>query len=227
MKHFQRVNIFFNLMINLIIQDMKIIYIPMKYLILHYDELDLYSEPQTINVIDDNKETDTYKLKFTIITYNQEIIYIHHIVDESLDCKKNNKELICHIKKHYLIGNSSPRVLEMKKLLPIIYFNKDGKINSLYLIPPIIINYDVQKINVIVKITKLLTNYVEKDNCIAFETNITNIPTILTDIFELEFDEKEKIICLFKSGLNGILLLLCNIREEGTLLLKKIKMNIY
>ena len=47
--------------------------------------IDIYSDPQTINVTD-NK--DTYDLKFNLLSYNQESIFIRLEYDESLDCKK-------------------------------------------------------------------------------------------------------------------------------------------
>ena len=183
------------------------------------DLIDLYSEPQTINVTDDK---DTYELKFKIISYNQERIYIIITFDEPLDCKKKNEELICQIKKQYLEGNSNKNSLE-NKMAPIIYINKDGKVNATILVGPITINYNVKKLDVYVKITKLLSNYVEQYNFIAYETNVTNIPSIFSVFFELKFDgEEEKLGCMFKSGVNGLLLLLCKAKKEGIVSLKEI-----
>ena len=47
------------------------------------DLIDLYSETQTINVIDDK---DIYELKFKIVSYNEENIFITYIFHEPLNC---------------------------------------------------------------------------------------------------------------------------------------------
>ena len=184
------------------------------------DIIDLYSPRQTINVTDDK---DTYELKFNIVSYNQERLYIEIIWDEPLDCKRNNKELICQIKKNILVGkyiSENDKSLE----IPVKYLNKDGNFEKLYFILYIIVNINVQKKDIYVKITKLLSYYVE--NFIAYETNVTNIPSIYSNGFKLDFynDESEmKYQCIFKSGVNGPLLLICQPKQDGILSLKEIK----
>ena len=38
-----------------------------------------------------------------------------------------------------------------------------------------------KKKDIYVKIKKLLSNYIEKSNYITYETNVTNIPSIMSD----------------------------------------------
>ena len=75
-----------------------------------------------------------------------------------------------------------------------------------------------------VKITKLLTNNIETDNFIAYETNVTNIPSVIGSIFYLNFTGREKDTldfgCFFKKGEYNPLLLLCHVSYEDVLSLK-------
>ena len=69
------------------------------------NKIDIYSGPQTINVVDN---TETYELKFKIISYNQEKLFLNLIIAlEPLDCKIEKDELICPIKKTLLECYSS------------------------------------------------------------------------------------------------------------------------
>ena len=66
----------------------------------------------------------------------------------------------------------------------------------------ITIKYEIEdKEDIYVGITNLLSNYSQEDTPIAFETNVTNIPNINSDIFNL---------CYFKKYKNTNLLYLCN-----------------
>ena len=187
--------------------------------------IDIYSHPQTINVTD-NK--DTYDLKFNLLSYNQESIFIRLIYDESLDCKKNNQQLICQVKKDLLesCNSNSTTIIQW----PILSFNDNGKQNFLLLVSSITINFSVQKKDIYVKITKLLSDdTIEIKNSFIYETNETNIPMINTfdNQFQLEFNGSEKnLSCFFRKGRVGPLLIFCNAINEGIFSLKEIKSDI-
>ena len=188
------------------------------------DKIDIYSVPQTINVIDSQ---DTYELKFKIISYNQERLFLS-MYDIPLNCKRKKDELICSIKKTLLEGYSQ-LLLEYMEELVIMFSNKNGAFDDeIFLFSPITFNFNVEKKDVYVRIQKLLTNYVESREMIAYETNVTNIPTIMTSSFELTFVGKEEknLKCFFKNGENGPLLLLCRTEYKEILSLKEIKNDI-
>ena len=76
----------------------------------------------------------------------------------------------------------------------------------------IIINYETQnKININLNITKLLTQYVEKNTFIIYETNITDISGITTDYFNIFSNRNDETKCLFKTVNQNVekLLLFC------------------
>ena len=186
---------------------------------------DLYSDPQIINVNDNN---ETYELKFKIRTYNQEKLYLSKLYNEPLDCKRINNELNCTIKKTTLECYSYKSFLTSLKSIPIIYINEKGSEESLLLTAHITVNFDVQKIDKYVKIKKLLTNYVEINNYIAYETNVNDIPSIMGSNFKLLFiGEKDiNLTCILKKGDVGPLLVLCKAVNEEVLSLKEIKSTI-
>ena len=186
------------------------------------DIIDIYSEPQTINV---NDKQDKYELRYKIKSYNYERLYLSIIYDIPLNCQRKNNELICSIKKTVLEGYSTI-LLEYMKHIIIMFPDKNGEFNGLFLISPITFEYKVQKKDVYVKIIKLLTSNVENQEMIAYETNVTNIPTIMTSSFKLAFlgeDGEQNLTCHFKNGEFGPLLLLCKPENEGYLALEEIK----
>jgi hypothetical protein len=101
--------------------------------------------------------------------------------------------------------------------------SKDGEIYSLaekideeglYIfnsVSDIIINYQTDRNNIYIKIEKLLTPIVSKNEFIAYETNITDLSSLTTDYFEL----KDNIKCIFKKNEKMNLLLLCNATTDG------------
>ena len=193
---------------------------------LDIDKPDIYSGPQIINITDDK---DNYELKYNIKSYNDEQLYIGIIMEQddiipisiiSLECKRNNDELICPIKKTTLecygtLINSGRMYYMIKDVFP----------ERFYLIPKFQINFYVQKINVYINITKLLTKYLDIGYFIVYETNITNIPEVnvlLPDNINL-FENMKSDMCFFRKGENSPLLLLCFALKEGIYSLKEIK----
>ena len=185
------------------------------------DIVDIYSGPQIINVTDDK---DDYELKYNIISYNQEQLFIIFLNFEPLSCKRKNDELICPIKKTFLEcygGNIGSHDLFSENQL--FYYNKDGKGEDLKLISEYKINYNVQKIDVYVNITKLLTKDIDRINYIAYETNVTNLPPVLVPIVNLFEGENIIKYCYLRKTENSPLLLLCETNSDGEFSIKEIK----
>ena len=90
------------------------------------------------------------------------------------------------------------------------------------LVSNIILNYSIQKEDIYIKITKLLDNTIDTYNFIAYETNVTSIPNIVSlpflFIFKSEYDRN----CIFKKNKEGPLLILCIISGLGTFSLGEI-----
>ena len=192
---------------------------------LDLNKVDIYSGPQIINVTDDK---DNYELKYNIKSYNGEqifIIIVLNIIPISiipLECKRNNDELICQIKKAFLECYGG--ILKSNSL---IYMDKDGFLGGLFnLIAEYQINFHVQKINVYINITKLITKSFDKNSFIVYETNITSIPEVNALLpNNVTFFENEEDIgfCFFRKEDNSPLLLLCSPKNEGVYSLKEIK----
>ena len=91
-----------------------------------------------------------------------------------IDCSQENDELTCHIKKN-----------DLEKIMTInegsLYIScQDQKFD---LVPYIKVTYNnLEKIDVYVGISKLLVNAVEHDTLIAYETNVTQISNVYTEL---------------------------------------------
>jgi hypothetical protein len=143
-----------------------------------------------------------------------------------LDCNRKNDELICPIKKTFLecfCGKINGR--EVFSKVPMVYYTKDGKAKDLELISEKIINFDIKKIDVYIKISKLLTKNIGISTYIAYETNVTNIQPVfnlvpINNIFEqTDFIDS----CYFKKTEKSPLLILCQAKKEGVISMKEIK----
>ena len=196
-----------------------------KYTIqkLDSDKLDIYSDPQIINVTDDK---ENYEFKFNIKSYNGEQLFFIYLNNIHLDCNRKNDELICPIKKTFLeCFCSKIDGREVFSKVPMVYYTKDGKAKDLELISEKIINFDIKKIDVYIKISKLLTKNIGISTYIAYETNVTNIQPVfnlvpINNIFEqTDFIDS----CYFKKTEKSPLLILCQARKEGVISMKEIK----
>lgn len=197
-------------------------------------KLDLYSPPQTINV---NDNENIYELKFDILIYNQETIYLQNYISYySLNCQRKGDELICPINKSILERNINTYNEMNNDLVKMgIYFlNTKGEFIKFPLISNIYINYNIKKEEVYVKITKLLTNNIiinNENEYIVYETNVTNIPSVNSEHFSLEIEHKKEItplFCYLKKEDNSPLLMLCHINffYEDIYQIKEIESNI-
>ena len=173
-----------------------------------YDIIDLYSDINYINLLDDKQE---YELKFKINVYNNEKLFLATNRIVPIDCKPKKAELICtvnrkQIENHFVKDN---RII-------VLSFDKHGKARSFDLIPELQINYDInKKQDIYVGITKLITKYTGRNNFIIYETNITNIQNIYTYIFDLFFSGIDGYLyCSFIKGENHPMILACLLDEE-------------
>ena len=179
----------------------------------------LYSEKQNIEL---NDEKEEYELKFKIYSYNNEIIYLdnYFILDQ---CKIQEKELICTISKNKL--NENLRNLGVYRLYYLIEEKEYDLFDSVL---GINIKYggQIQKEDIYVNITKLLTNTSEYIGLANYETISTSIPNIETDTFTLYFSGnniKEPFTRYFGKHEPNNLLLFCYVSSGNNYTLSKIE----
>lgn len=175
-----------------------------------YDMVDLYAEKQIIN-LNDNK--DSYELKFKIFIYNKEKLFFEN--DFFLDnCRQEKGELICTIKKSKLEEKLYPD----EDSFSIYYLGSDYETRRLYLVENIQIIYNIdKKIDIHVKITKLIENIIDISTLIAYETDVENIepftPAINSEnLFYLTFENEissDDSGCYFRKYENHSLFVLC------------------
>ena len=175
---------------------------PFKVEQLNYDISFLYSDEQNIKI---EEGIGSYNVKFIIESYNNERLYMYGEGSNSIildGCERNENELNCKISKEKLEevlikNNEQFKIGAINDAIGIINFDSILKITITYEID--------KKEDIYVKITNLLTEYSPEGIPIAFETNVTNIPNIITDIFNL---------CYFKKNNLSNLLYLCNFNRE-------------
>ena len=198
-----------------------------KFKKLDQNIIDLYGGNQTLQIED---TIDTYELKFNIVSYNQEPIFLKS--EMPLDnCRNENNILICPMTKRDLLAYLTPEDNQAS----ISYINYDDSLKYFPLIPRIkIIIKEFQKKDIFVKITKLLVNVKEADGePIVYETNVTDISNIYfyekSGKFELTFKTKEEkneieesVNCNFVKYDNDPLYIICWLVSKGTSWLKEI-----
>ena len=99
----------------------------------------------------------------------------------------------------------------------------------MYLVPKVKIRYAIdKKIDVFIGINKLKENINERDTTLAYETNVTDISNVITDLeaFELDFinenGQESTESCSFRKYDENPLFIVCFISENGTNWLKEI-----
>ena len=177
----------------------------------------LYSDKQVINIIDTQNE---YNLVFKEEIYNKEPLLLNKVGNNRqniyLSCVEENKEIKCTINKDKLVGILS----KSGEKFFLSQVTESAGILKFENVFDITINYDkVVKKNIKLSLTKLLTQSVEKNNYIVFETNIAEeIPVITTDYFKLNPNKNDLMSCLFKKNNNqkdDKLFLLCDADTPG------------
>ena len=172
----------------------------------------LYSDKQIINIIDTTTE---YKLVFKKEVYNGEPLILYknnnNMKNIYLNCVIETKEIKCTISKDKLISilSKSGEKLYLSQLTV-----SEGilKFENVF---DIIINYEnIVRKDINLSITKLITQKVEKNNFIVFETNApADLQNLITDYFTLTLNKNDEMNCLLKKNNNqndDKLLLLCN-----------------
>ena len=199
-----------------------------KFKKLEEDIIDLYSDCQKIQI---KEEIDSYELKFNIVSYNEQPIFLN--LNMPLDnCRADNNILICTIAKNDLLAYFTPTDTEAI----VGSINNKNNITYFPLVPKIVINHkDYPKKDICVGIKKLLSNTNFRGAYIAYETNVTEVSNFynfgnsqfkLTFINKEKEEEKEKEVktqCSFVKYEINPLFLLCKIEDEGKYWLKEIK----
>ena len=189
----------------------------------------LYSDKQDINI---TEKSDEYELKFRKGIYNKQPLMLYSKNKNNkyiyLNCNEETKELNCKIKKDNLLeilsySGEKYFLSQMTDTEGVLNFDGVFEIN---------INYDnIVKKDVFINITKIIdmnagyNEYplVEKNSYVIFETNITDIPKISTNYFNIETSKNLDNNCLFKKSNNhgdDKLLILCEADAEGNYSLK-------
>ena len=182
----------------------------------------LYSELQTINVID---EKEIYYIKFKIESYYNERLILYNLclntyVFEHYIIKNN--ELICTITK-----------TKIKEILDFsgktFFVGSINNVEKIYLLQSVLgivfIYNNIQTQDIYFNITRLIDNIASTKEFIAYETNITNISNVITSYIKVQYnstDINNGTICYVKKNEDMNLLFLCYMNDEGTYSLGKI-----
>lgn len=173
----------------------------MKILFIFTKKIFLYSDRQTIDIKND---IESYNLKFNVEIYNNELLYLYGEVKNSLildKCQKNEKELNCKVSKEKLEeilakNNEQFRVGALHDNAGLVKFI--GVLN-------ITINYKIdKKEDIYIGIIGTLTKESDLLVPFGFETNVTNISNLYSDIIDN---------CYFKKFNDNPLLFLCRLDQ--------------
>ena len=185
----------------------------------------LYSDKQFIN-LDDTNETFTLKFKYDLYINNGLFLNTdNNYIPLYDDCQTNKekKELICQIKRSLieqnLIKRGNFKLCSFNDYLGIINMNSVLDININY-------NENYEKENITVMVDSPEIFKLRAGEVIAYKTNSTYNPNIITDKFNMTFIDKnnnntnKEFSCyLKKSNDQNNLILLCSITEEGSFIL--------
>ena len=164
----------------------------------------IYSNEQIIDIKDD---IDEYEIKFRLGSYNNEILCFYRRYSGvlfNLDCKPSINDLICKFSREKIMG-SIPVNVNDPEFSIMIYDDKTGLDYLSDSIMGIKFNYQTTKETIYVNITKLLDNVAESYSMIPYETNITNISTLSSNGFYLNFFSPDK---------SSYASLLCSLRKN-------------
>ena len=178
----------------------------------------LYNDKQEIDL---NKDSPTPYIKLKKKFYDKHSLYLYqnNLRYIKLNCNENTNEITCDIPKDKLLNILS---FDQEKYGISEKINTDG----MYKIPSVLditVKYKSTKENINLKIEKLLTPNLAKNEFITYKTNIKkNFPFVFTNTFILETNKNENMNCLFKNSTKDNLLLLCEAKNEGKSSLGKI-----
>ena len=189
----------------------------------------IYSDKQIINIVNDK---DLYELKFKLdssnngnLLYNNDIynsrpliLYKEGVKLLLLNCEKESNIIKCDIKKDELL-----KILSYNgEKFYLSTINEYEGILILSYVLDIIINYEnIEKQDIYLNITKLLTPDVQQNRYIVYKTNITDISPLITDYFKIRSGINDYKTCFFKKNNfsiynNDKLLLLCEPKASST-----------
>ena len=175
----------------------------------------LYSGKQVLKI---DEKSETYDLKFKIGEYHNEQLFMQN-KDSGLiildNCSVSEKELICKIKKDIIEEFAVHNGQKFSIIYYSLYDDRGDEID-LYSIYGIYINYTLGKKDIYVNITKLLENKIDRGNFITYETNVTNISNVYSNIFRLYLSNgyTNYIICSLKKSEEISLVMICNLKVE-------------
>ena len=188
---------------------------PLEVEQLNYKIPFLYSDKQIIDIKEEtNEDKKYYDFKFKFQEYNNEVLFLER---KNMVGNINRTEFIfedCNIK-----GNDLTCKLEKEKIIENLYYNGEifelyyySSSNGLYKFPyvsDIIINYNIsKKEDIYVGVTKLLQNNLDMQNFIPFETNVTSISNVISNLF-LYKTNIDDYLCKMKKNIDKPLLFLC------------------
>ena len=183
-------------------------YIDIKFVQLEKPIPFIYSKSQTINL---EEGKNIYNFTFNVENYHNEILIVKFELGSLIldKCSSDKKELVCPVDKSEL-EEYYFHYLEYRLYYPF----PQGYLIPIRMIDKITININSPKIDLKITITKLLENYIDLLNTIAYEieTNVTNITNLQSDIFALNFEDGKIIfseLCYFKKTNENPLYLLC------------------
>ena len=180
----------------------------------------LYSDKQTINI---DVDQAPYELKFKIQKYNNDLLYIYGsnnnyaILD---NCQSNPEVLTCKIEKEKI----ESILTENNEQFKIGAINDTIGLIPLEHILNITIKYEnVEKEDIIIQLTKIVGGITEVGTPFAYETNITDFPSFISQKFEKIFYIKKIILKkqLLKRHIINIILEFSHMKFQIVFQLKK------
>lgn len=171
----------------------------------------LYSAEQNINV---QENQNIINFEFKCESYNNEPLVIgsQNIFDSLTleNCKKNGKILNCEISRKKL-----DTISLTNNIYYLLYYHDNIGRGEFRYVPEINITYyNVVKEDIYLKIEKPVYTQIERDYKLIFPTNITNLPSIKTSIFETKISNKDINCFLIKHNEQNPLYFVCSINED-------------
>ena len=194
---------------------------PIKVNQLDYEVPFFYSDKQEITIYEGD---ESYFFEFKTDLYKNDILFMYHgfsfiVLDK---CNEIDNEVQCEIKKEELEANfvlteandNDYQLYSINDNYGVILYKQvlDIKINY----------YLYAKKDIYVSLTKLRNKISESGVAVAYETNITSIPNLKTNMFKMQFfdllySEYANGSCFLKKSDGDSLLFLCYIKGNGYL----------
>ena len=167
----------------------------------------LYSGRQVLNI---DEKTEIYEIKYKIVEYHNETLFIPQNSDNIIldKCSIKGKELICKINRIEIEELNLP-----SNMFDVFFYNfndtEEMEPVADILDRGIYINYYLNKTNIYVKITNLLQSDLGKQDYLTYGTNVTDITNVNSDEFEIKLSNEKTIRCSLKKSVKTSLLMNC------------------